>query len=201
MQRLYRAIAFAIISGTFAASSQAAVSYAWTTDSSTYTIAPGGSQTVHLYLQETGATSSEGIAAEDGLLGVGFSIAADGPGTIVSFAPNTATFSDGISQTLTSTSAAFSGEIPFDATVGPNPDSDGRIDLGTISVTATGPGDTTFTISDFGPGAQTGTLDGTGALDDTIANGTFTVAVPEPASMTVIAGTAAIGLRRNRRRQ
>jgi len=200
MNRLHTATAAAIVSCLAAASTRAAISYAWTTDAPVYTIAPGGSQTVHLFLQETDATSTEGIAAEGGLLGVGFTVTSSGPGMIVSFAPNMAAFSDTTSKTLTPISAAFRGEIPFDATVGPNPNADGRIDLGTISVTSIGPANTTFTIGDFGPNAQTGTVNGTGVLDDSIAAGSFTVAVPEPASVALITGTAMLALRRGRRR-
>jgi hypothetical protein len=182
---------------------QAALTFAWTTDQvgPSFNITPGGSQMVHLYLKQTGGTANSGISAEDGLLGVGFSILrSSGTGTITGFAPDNTTFSLSSVQNQTTTTASFKGVIPESVEVGPVPDSNDLILLGSLTVQSFGPGDTTFVIGDYGDATQTGTVrDGAlSIMDDMIGRGNFTVAVPEPTSLGILAGSCLLLLRLKR---
>ena len=207
MKRSFFCLTLASVTLAISAISQAAPTYKWTTDASSYTTTAGTNQVVHLYLSETGATASSGIAHENGLLSVGFKVTASSPGSIVSFAPNTTDFSvDDGSPTPTGTSAAFYAEISnarFSSNSGVNPNGSGLLDLGFITVKSTGPANAVFSITDFDSGAatpkgQTGTISGTTSLDSQIANGSFAVAVPEPTSLAGLAMLGSFILRRRR---
>jgi hypothetical protein len=172
---------------------QAALTFAWTTDQvgPSFNITPGGSQVVHLYLKQTGGTANSGISAEDGLLGVGFSISrSSGTGTITGFAPDNTTFSLSSVQNQTTTTASFKGVIPDSVPVGPIPDNNDLILLGSLTVQSFGPGDTAFVIGDYGAATQTGTVLGVdlGSMDSIIGQGSFTISVPEPVSLISVAG-------------
>lgn len=189
----------AAIAAMLLASSASAATLAFTASPAASTVAPGGTATINLFLLESGANPV--IAAEGGLFSVGFAVRRiSGTGTITAFTPDTATFNVGPATSTGATQSTFYGEIttlvPYDSTVGPKPDAQGLIPLGSVTIQGL-TGDTLFEIGDISAANQTTTVLGLGSLDAGIAAGTFSVVVPEPAT-AVLLGAASLMLRRRR---
>jgi len=206
----------------------AAVTYRYVSDQPTYTApSAGASVTVQLFLQETltgGSTSLLAPARENGVGALGLRVTRGAGNSILSALNQDFTDFSGPEQ-----HSVAAGLISFTEAAGlppaqnpqigntaggtvSNPAANGRIYMGSITITA-GSQATTFTIAPydaFGGNSLSGknfydldfTQTSPAADAYTGANQnptTFTVQVPEPASFGIIGATIALGLLRRRR--
>jgi len=209
-----------------AGQANAAVSYSYTTDQSTYNADAGQAVSVKLYLLETlsGGDSSV-IVAHQGVAGAGIQVARSAgglpgdPSKITGVARNTTDFPtvDAVPPAVSDTNVKWfegvgasdaTGKMPG-ATTNPLPNA---LFLGTVTVTAGTLGTTTFNLLPFDAGGgNTLTNDGLD-LDFNSANPAYSGAssnptsfsvtvVPEPAMAGILAMVGAAGTLIRRRRQ
>ena len=200
----------------------AAISYQYTAGGSSYTVSPGQSITVPLYLHEilTGGDTSL-IGANGGLYAGGFAVIRSGtvpssPAALTAIAGDLTTFSGGFfaPDTMSMTSSFMRGAIAAGSTY-PSPDANGLISLGTVTIQGgTIAGQTSsFMVQPYGISNATvtnlplpfgydldSTNNGTTAGPPTYAGATamvYTVTtVPEPVSLAVLGLVPLLGLRR-----
>jgi len=207
----------------------AAVTYQYVTDKPTYSAAQSGtSVTVQLFLQETLTGTSTSLLAparENGVAGLGLKVTRGSGNSILATLNENSTDFSGPEQ-----HSVAAGLIAFTIAPGPppqtnpqigntaggtvtNPAANGRIYMGSITVTA-GSTPTTFTVGPF-DGSGGNSLSGKNFYDLDFSQsspaadaytgassnpGTFTVTVaPEPASFGIIGAAISIGLLRRRR--
>ena len=165
MNKYHKAIlGGAVALGFFAQSNaDASIIYSYVTSTPTYTVAPGGSVTVPIYLQEmlSGGSSSL-ISADGGLFSGGFSVTRAGtlpasPATLTTIAgsvsANGSNFAGGsFTQDPNNQSTTFvAGDnlASFTATSGPIPNGSALIELGTVTIQAGAAGTTDFTLANY----------------------------------------------------
>lgn len=216
-----------LVAGILAASvlvpslAQAAVSYSYVasfdgglTFTTTVNSTQGSNLTGNIYLKETLTNGSASLIASDGgLLGYGFAVdRVNGASTLTGFANNAALFSGPVftDPNGSATHRGGTGAIALTAATGPNPDANGLILLGTISI-AVGSGSSSFVLGvhdNFFGNTLTNTnvydldVSDTGYTGAANAPFNFTVnaaAVPEPASVVILA-IAGIGVLARRRK-
>jgi hypothetical protein len=213
-QKLIAGLAALAVTGLTTAAN-AAVIFGFAAQSNAYEAAPGVTVTVPIYLVETLTDGSPSVVGKDGgLFGVGFRAdrkpgsPATGAAALVGVQGNAALFDLQRVTTVTAASASVEQEQSalFDV-VKPLPDEQGRILIGTLTLTApTEVGLTTeFALGDSGPADQTVTYAIT-VLDGQLqTGGAFSItatAVPEPglAAFATLACLAPLTARRTARR-
>ncbi|HWE94195.1 MAG TPA: PEP-CTERM sorting domain-containing protein [Tepidisphaeraceae bacterium] len=198
----------------------AAVVYSYTTDQPDYSVAPGGTAVVKLYLQESGSPSF--ITSDGGLFAAGnevdfVSSSASTPATITGQAPNTTDFGGPTSNTVSKTQSVLimaiasppAPDVQLQNTGGgasPNTLSN-EVYIGSITITAGSSGVTHYTVGavndpQFGIGEVTLTksqadLDlGTDSLGNPLPNVTGVNSTLTPFTVTVGAAPepASLGL-------
>jgi hypothetical protein len=179
-----------------------------------YTLDPGESVTLFVFLRETLVDDTSFLADEDGLSSGAALIERVGalptdPAVITAVARDLSNFSQFSSDSVEAggAEATVGGVRSFDATSG-TPiltinDNERRVAIGTVTIQA---GDvlsevTTFQTGDPG-GDDTVTWENLVTLDDDIVPGEFTVSVvPEPVGLGLLAGAGLLLLGRRRRQQ
>jgi hypothetical protein len=177
----------ALVLGTLcAATSAASAALVFQSDLTSYSVDSSGQKqaVVNIYLAQTGATTT--LTSEGGLNSVGFVVTPSNSltaPTLLSITPNS-TFTG--TKTGNTTAGTLYEEMT-DITSGVTASSN-RVFLGTFTYSglATTASTTTFTIADRAARDDTYTASGT-LLDSQLASGTFTITVPEPASLAVMA--------------
>ncbi len=155
-----------------------------------------GSVSVPIYLHEMLDGGSSSVIAPDGLFSIGVAITrTSGDATITSFVRNPTFDQINPGTSTTATLAKINAEQNANFGNGPNPDGNGLILFATATIQQ-GAALSGFSIGDFGPGDQT--IDyGFEAHDGQILAGSFDVqAVPEPASLGLLAIAGMLLVRR-----
>jgi hypothetical protein len=191
-----------------------AVTFKYVTDSVWYGVTPNGTVGVNVYLQETvTAPSTSKLVAENGIYGFDVRMQrVSGNALITGASANTAIFSQPLSPTYSPSLAQMaSGVTQADMImsaldmVGPTGASTGgKILLGTFFIKGDASGSSTFSVMDDPDFTSTVTnasevsaLDGAIAAQPRISTLSFTiVAVPEPATVGLLAAGGLLLLRR-----
>ena len=210
------AAALLLLSGGAVDTASAAL-YSYAAEPASSVVAPGGTVTVDIFLVEELQAGDTASPLEDagGLFSFDFQLEAlSGPTRIADatdLVPDPA-FDDttGIVREVTDTQGLegyLSHGVFFDV-LDPTPVGVGfepgtqRVRLGEVSLTPSGVGTatTSYTVSDWDGGNNTLFADGSDLDDTSITPATFTVAIPEPATATVmLIGVGALLMRRSRR--
>lgn len=183
-----------------------AATFKFAAEQAIVTAVPGATVPVNIYLVEEGSPfiGTTGVDGQNGLFSFGFMLAQTGNASITSAAISsefglTAPLPSFPVSSLQLTGNRLSESFPPDH--GPVPQ-EGRILLATIQLIVPASGASTFTIADDANLTSSTTVTyAFETLDDQIADGSFTIAVPEPSVGSLFTAAIALGLGRIRHRR